>query len=390
MIGVALTLLFASWMVTVDQPSRASAPAGVNGRIAFSRHDPTIHGYHTFTINPDGSQEVEITPARTECQSWSPDGSTLLVCTPDAAGFLRPATSDADGTNFTVMDAYPDRSLQLACRAWSPDAARLVCGSDNRRSADNGIYTVSSKDGGDLVRVTSTPEGLEDIAIGYSADGSRILFLRNDPEGNFGDLFVVNPDGSDLLRLDPPPLRAIGGNFEGLDGLGDCCGPNADWSPDGTQVVFGAYRERPNGKPSRFALWVVNVDGTNLHRITPLTTNAGRDGAKWSPDGQLIAFSNRYVGPSGPLFPQIWVVHPDGSGMQELTHPTANGDISVGPMWSPDSTKIVFLSLHPEFNSGREDLWTINIDGTGLMQLTSQRPGLSGGHDPTWGSAPAS
>ncbi len=87
-------------------------------------------------------------------------------------------------------------------------------------------------------------------------------------------------------------------------------------------------------------------------------------------------------------YPQIYVVHPDGTGMRELTKPT-HLDMSVGPVWSPDSTKILFQSFHPEINGGQEDLWIINADGTGLRQLTHPVEGLGPGEEaPTWGSAP--
>jgi Tol biopolymer transport system component len=65
------------------------------------------------------------------------------------------------------------------------------------------------------------------------------------------------------------------------------------------------------------------------------------------------------------------------------------GDISVGPVFSPDGTRIVFSSYHPEINGGQEDPWTINVDGTDLTRLTSPLDGYAPGeNDPVWGAAP--
>jgi TolB protein len=376
--------------LAVIADAQASTIAGTNGKIAFIRFDPASEGAsQTFTIDPDGTHETLI-PGGAQwefgCHGWSPEGSKLVLCIANASGFVRPATANPDGSDFTLLDAYPNLPLNLACERWSPDARRLLCQSEDESSpATNGIYTVRSSDGGGLVRVTSQPEGRLDMPVGYSPDGSRILFLRNDSDGNWGDLFEVNPDGTGLLRLNPPGLLAASSSFDGDFGLDDCCGVDADWSPDGSQVAFGARWKASAHLGTQFALYIVNADGGGLQRISPRGIGAGRDGVKWSPDGRLIAFSTRR---QTVHYPQIYVVQPDGTGMRELTKPT-HLDMSVGPVWSPDSTKILFQSFHPEINSGQEDLWIINADGTGLRQLTHPVEGLGPGEEaPTWGSAP--
>jgi Tol biopolymer transport system component len=59
-------------------------------------------------------------------------------------------------------------------------------------------------------------------------------------------------------------------------------------------------------------------------------------------------------------------VHPDGS---ELTRITSNedGKMSFAPTWSPDSQTL--LLVRREFED-EPDLWTVNVDGTGLLQVT--------------------
>jgi hypothetical protein len=54
------------------------------------------------------------------------------------------------------------------------------------------------------------------------------------------------------------------------------------------------------------------------------------------------------------------------------------------PVWSPDSTKLVFqrLPLH-----GKE-LWTVSADGTGLSKLTHTRNRALFGWLYAWGTAP--
>jgi TolB protein len=179
---------------------------------------------------------------------------------------------------------------------------------------------------------------------------------------------VVNPDGTGLLQLSPPGL---------LTPDEDSGSVPADWSPNGSQVAFGAIWKLSTGRGAGSALFVVNADGTGLRRITPF--GIGALSARWSPDGRLIAFGSKFR--SGA---QIWVVHPDGTGLRELTQPTT-GDVSFAPVWSPDSTKLLFQSFHPEINGGQEDLWIVNDDGTGLFQLTNTPENEN---TPSWGSAP--
>ena len=63
--------------------------------------------------------------------------------------------------------------------------------------------------------------------------------------------------------------------------------------------------------------------------------------------------------------------------------------VAVGQVFSPDGTRLVFSSYHREINGGREDLWTINVDGSGHTRLTSPLDGFGPGEDdPVWGTAP--
>jgi TolB protein len=348
--------------------------SGSNGQILFARFDPTIEDDHLFTANPDGSHEVQLPPlsAGGECGSWSPDGTKVLENTVNPDGIPRPATVNPDGSGFKLLD-NPDPGLFLGCGNWSPDMARISSeGFGVVDQGRNGIYTMRSSDGGGLFRVTTNPGG-DDNPWGYSPDGSKILFNRIaagclGAACDNGDLFVVNINGTGLKQLNPPGLRIR------------CC--NASWSPDGARVVFAAVFKSSTGSGSQSALFIVNADGTGVHQLTPDGLGAG--GPEWSPDGRLIAFNN-LVQPGGAnSYLQIYVVHPNGSGLKRITNPT-NGDLSFGPVWSPDSTKLLFSRIHGTQGSYQEDLWIANADGTGLTQVTNT-PGFE--EAAGWGTHP--
>jgi DNA-binding SARP family transcriptional activator len=77
-------------------------------------------------------------------------------------------------------------------------------------------------------------------------------------------------------------------------------------------------------------------------------------GLAWSPDGQQIVFG---ANPSGRTS-RLYVINVDGSGLRQLT-----GDETpvTGPAWSPDGQWIVFTR--------RDDLWLVRPDGAELHAL---------------------
>lgn len=355
-------------LAALSGPAAGSIAPGTNGKIAFYRD-----GQGVITIDPDGTHEHQIgTDAQgyIDLGTWSPDSSKLLLADWLPGAAPRPATANPDGTDFTLLDAS---RRGVPCGHWSPDGTRLLCqASENTvHPKTNGLYTLRSSDGGGLKQIVVTrPPGDKhiDIPIGYSPDGTEILFNREHKPSHLGRLFVVHPDGTGLTRITP---------FGLLIREEDCGGVSTDWSPDGSQVTFAASLR--SGKREGTAVFVMNSDGTGLHRVTPYGAN-GIAGAAWSPDGTTIVFSAAFL----TRHHLLWSVHPDGTGLSELT-PPSNGDSACSPVWSPNGAKIAFMSFHPEISGGQEDLWSIRSDGTGLFQITDT-PGYE--NNPQWGSAP--
>jgi hypothetical protein len=354
---VRLAALFAVALFALAAfPAGASGP-GTNGKILFGQVFPN----YGVTINPDGSNPIAIGPVdSTTCDTWSPDSSKVL-CNLWSPEGVQPATANPDGSGFTLLNS--NLPLDLFCLNWSPEGARLLCHSEGMANpGDAGLYTVRSADASDLVRVSTSLPGGFDNGYGYSPDGSRILYAQFD-SNDHATLFSVRPDGSDPVQLSPPELSIIDLGF--FDRVG------ADWSPDGSRVVFAA--SRPGGRFNS-AVFVVNADGTGLHQITP--SGIGGVSAQWSPNGAMIAFTSGCCG-----LPQAWVVHPDGSGLRLVTT-AVNRDFFVTPVWSPDSTKLVLNKID---RSNQASVWTANLDGSGLVHLAdTPQPSIL-----DWGSAPA-
>jgi dipeptidyl aminopeptidase/acylaminoacyl peptidase len=75
--------------------------------------------------------------------------------------------------------------------------------------------------------------------------------------------------------------------------------------------------DRANGNDSD--LWMMNLDGTGLQRVTN-TPNRGESAPAWSPEGRWIAYG---VGGTlhGKESAQLYVARPNGSLPRMITHP---------------------------------------------------------------------
>jgi TolB protein len=131
------------------------------------------------------------------------------------------------------------------------------------------------------------------------------------------DIFVANVD--DLLAgvAQPTNLTDNGAAFIEDD---------AEWSPDGTKIVYVRHPERE--------LYMMNADGSETERLTD--NEEEERGPTWSPDGTRILFSCR-TGTGGA---ELCVVNADGSGgVYQLTRDVF---ADLTPTWSLDGEQIIF------------------------------------------------
>lgn len=100
---------------------------------------------------------------------------------------------------------------------------------------------------------------------------------------------------------------------------------------------------------------MINPDGSGRRR---LTSDPARElNASWSPDGTRIAF----LSVEGTKASSIYVMNSDGTDRTRLTDPSIWAFGS--PAWSPDGSRISFVVLDLEDKS--TDLYIMNADGGG-------------------------
>ncbi len=121
---------------------------------------------------------------------------------------------------------------------------------------------------------------------------------------------------------------------------------------DGEPPVFSP------AKAGRREIWISNPDGSGMLNIS---NNDAADDTEptWAPNGLRVAFaSNR-----GGAF-DIVAVNVDGTGLVNLTSGADLPFDAVSPLWSPDGTRIAFV------HGGR--LWVMNANGTGAAQVSTR------------------
>ncbi len=106
-------------------------------------------------------------------------------------------------------------------------------------------------------------------------------------------------------------------------------------------------------------LWVAKLDGSNVRR---LTSHPGAEwGARFSPDGKLIAFTGRYDGNV-----DVFVVPTAGGVPKRLTyHP--NNDVVLG--FTPDGSSVLFTSPREVYTRRFTQLYTVPVSGGQATKL---------------------
>ena len=187
-----------------------------------------------------------------------------------------------------------------------------------------------------------------DAGMDVTPDGSKVIFVLNNGASLVDYLYMANSDFSNPVRLTPHT-----GWYK-----------NPIWLKAGEEILYAAlYKSGP--KEDSVEIRSIKEDGSDDRIIATVPCETWS--VEFSPDGKKV------------LFPYCWVHQSDNwfiDGMRLVD--TESGEISRltdldggDAVWSPDGTKILFMG-YKNNNRRESDIYVINPDGTGLVNLTNQ------------------
>jgi hypothetical protein len=218
---------------------------------------------------------------------------------------------------------------------------------------------------------TPTPAPVPGSLVGKIAFLSDRATLANDPKATplaTPLVYVVNPDGSDLAILTDrwPYDQAI---------KRDRLSSDQRFLVLVKDAIINTGKKDSSGEIVAVQLLVPSLFFFDAfydveEQITHFGSGIAYDPA-WSPTSERIAFVSNDSGND-----EIWVINRDGSGALQLTRDNSNL-WDKHPSWSPDGKQIVFWSNR----AGVREIWIMDSDGGNLRRLS-----VSGFNDwdPVW------
>jgi len=222
--------------------------------------------------------------------TWNRDECSDIYVMPSAGGWPRRLTTERK------LD-WPEEAAR-----WSPDGHWLAIAMNKH------IY-VAPAAGGLPKKITDFTDNAADPV--WMPDGRRLVIT------------VERNDSNQLLLTD-----WLGEWPRALMVRSDGDARDARPSPDGD---FVAYTFRPFADLNRLDIHLVEVTSGQVRELTG-TPKLSNWHARWSPDGQWLAFLSQKSG-----WNEVWLIRPDGEGLRQLTH---LGQDVADLAWSPDGTKL--------------------------------------------------
>ena len=332
----------------------------------------------------DSSNNIEIVPASEDVYAGlavSPDGNFLY--------FSRKSKDSQQHLNIYRASIYGGVPNQIAAdtQGWisvSPDGTKVSFVRCNYREVENcSLWIADAADGKNEKKIASRKPPFRIADNQFSPDGKSVAFAVGQSENSSNDfgLMTVNIETGEEREITKEKFFNIKG---------------VAWLPDKSGLLITASRIQNKN----FLIWRVFADSGAVEPLTndsqtysalSLDETASRligttvredfrlnlinvenasdkkvlfdaSTSNFAPDGKII-FSSTATGNE-----EIWSINVDGSGQKQLTNDSADDSKPVG---SPSDNVIYFASNR----SGTVQIWRMNADGSNQTQFTTSEGG---------------
>ena len=296
-----------------------------------SEREPGNPFYQIYSLDLESGDVTRVSPGvgKTTCSFFQPGTDRVIFASthedPDAlkkqkaeldfraSGKQRRYSWDYD-EHFEIYSAKRDGSDLKnlthspgydAEGSFSPDGKQIVFTSLRSAAGKVAVHSPSAAGSG---RSLSSPAGAlsPELQKRYEQDPSY-----------FGDIYLMNADGSNVRRLTTEP---------GYDG-----GPF--FSPDGQRILWRHFE--PNGMIAD--IWTMKLDGSDKRRITNFKSMSWAP--YFHPSGDYIIFTSNKLG-----FENFELFIVDAKGEHEPVRLTFTNGFDGLPVFSPDANKLAWTS----------------------------------------------
>jgi eukaryotic-like serine/threonine-protein kinase len=317
---------------------------------------------------------------------WSRDGKKLIFGRGNELGL-----ANGDGSNPTHLFTAQGRPESVS---FSPDGKRIRFTVFNDQENTRALWEIGADGSGPHALLPGWHTPPRECCGLWTPDGRYYVFQSSADNRSASDLFVLSDENGLFRKSSRKPMQLTFGPLSfamgtvtpdgkrllvgGIDNrgelvkfdptinqivpyLGGMSATQVTFSKDGKWIAYVSLVD--------YTLWISRVDGTGKLQLTYTPNQAALP--RWSPDGTKIAFMSAQMGKPWKIF----VVPAQGGTAEELLpQDTAEGD----PNWSPDGGRLVFSRIPDTTNESDIRLMDLNTRQVSVI------PGSTGLFSPRW------